>query len=318
MIKIEKPQIEWVEKSEDNSYGKFEVEPLERGYGTTLGNALRRVLLSSLPGAAATSVKIEGALHEFSTLDGAKEDTTEIILRLKSLCMKIYDEEPHTITLDAEGPGEVYASHMEAPAEVEILNPELLLANLEEDGRLQMEITVVNGRGYVPAERNKHSQQPIGLIPVDSIFTPIKKVNYIVEDTRVGQITDYDKLTMEIWTDGSVTPDEAVSKGARILNEHFNLFANMDGQEDEVELLSEQEEDDKEKVLEMTIEDLDLSVRSYNCLKRAGINTVKELTEKTEEDMMKVRNLGKKSLEEVENRMGELGLSLKKKEGENS
>jgi len=318
MIKIEKPQIEWVEKNEDHAYGKFEVEPLERGYGITLGNALRRVLLSSLPGAAVTNVKIEGALHEFSTLTGVMEDTTEIILRLKSLSMKMHDEEEHTLNVDVSGPGEVYASSINAPPEVEILNPELLLATLEDDGHLQMEINVVNGRGYVPAERNKHSQQPIGMIPVDSIFTPIRKVNYNVEDTRVGQVTDYDKLTMEVWTDGSVKPDEAVSKGARILNEHFNLFANMDGQEAEVELMSEQEEDDKEKILEMTIEDLDLSVRSYNCLKRAGINTVYELTEKTEDEMMKVRNLGKKSLEEVENKMAELGLTLKKKNGDNS
>ena len=318
MIKIEKPQIEWVEKNEDHTYGKFEVEPLERGYGITLGNSLRRVLLSSLPGAAVTSVKIEGALHEFSTLTGIMEDTTEIILRLKSLCMKVYDEETHTLTVDFSGPGEVYASSINAPAEVEILNTDLLLATLEDEGHLQMEINVVNGRGYVPAERNKHPHQPIGVIPVDSIFTPIRKVNYNVEDTRVGQITDFDKLTMEVWTDGSVKPDEAISKGARILNEHFNLFSDMDGQEAEVELLSEQDEEDKEKIMEMTIEDLDLSVRSYNCLKRAGINTVYELTEKTEDEMMKVRNLGRKSLEEVENKMANLGLTLKDKNEENS
>ncbi len=314
MIKIEKPKIEWIEKNEDRTYGKFEVEPLERGYGITLGNALRRVLLSSLPGAAVTNVKIEGALHEFSSLDGVLEDATEIILRLKSLCMRIHDQEVHTLTVDVQGPAEVMASHIEAPSEVEILNPDLSIASLEEKGRLQMEITVMNGRGYVPAERNKSHQQPIGLIPVDSIFSPIRKVNYNVEDTRVGQVTDYDKLTMELWTDGSINPDEAVSKGARILNEHFNLFVNIDGSSDDVELLSEKEDDDKEKILEMTIEDMDLSVRSYNCLKRAGINTVYELTQKTEDEMMKVRNLGKKSLEEVENKMAELGLSLKKKD----
>jgi len=318
MIKIEKPKIEWVEQNEDRTYGKFQVEPLERGYGITLGNALRRVLLSSLPGAAVTSVKIEGVLHEFSSLDGILEDTTEIILRLKSLCMKVHDEEVHTLTMDVQGPGEALASHIEAPSEVEILNPDLYIASLEDGGRLQMEINVINSRGYVPAERNKQPQQPIGLIPVDSMFSPIRKVNYNVEDTRVGQVTDFDRLTMEIWTDGSINPDEAVSKGARILNEHFNLFVNIDGQTGDVELLSEKEDDDKEKVLEMTIEDLDLSVRSYNCLKRAGINTVYELTQKTEDEMMKVRNLGKKSLEEVENKMAELGLSLKKKGKDNS
>ncbi len=318
MIKMEKPKIEWLEKNEDNTYGKFQIEPLERGYGITLGNALRRVLLSSLPGAAVTNVKIEGALHEFSTLPGVLEDTTEIILRLKSLCMKVHDEEVHTLKIDVQGPGEVSASRIQAPPEVEILNPHLYLATLEDDGSLQMEINVINGRGYVPAERNKQPQQPIGLIPVDSLFSPIRKVNYNVEDTRVGQVTDFDKLTMELWTDGSVKPDEAVSKGARILNEHFNLFVNMNGQNDEVELLSEKENDNKEKVMEMTIEDLDLSVRSYNCLKRAGINTVYELTEKTEEEMMKVRNLGKKSLEEVEGKMAELGLSLKKKNEDSS
>ncbi len=312
MIEIEKPKIEYVEKDEKLTYGKFVVEPLERGYGITLGNALRRILLSSLPGAAVTSVRFDGALHEFSTLPGVLEDTIEIILNLKNLSMKIHSSEPQTLILDTDKTGVVRAGDIKAPAEVEILNPDLPICTLEEDARIYMEMTAVNGRGYVPAERNKQPHQPIGVIPVDSIFSPIRKVNYQVENTRVGQVTDYDKLTLEVWTDGSVKPDEAVSLAAKILNKHIALFVNLTEQVDEVEITSDRQEEDKERLLEMTIEELDLSVRSYNCLKRAGINTVGELVRKTEEEMMKVRNLGKKSLEEVESKLRELGLGLSK------
>ncbi|HOL17885.1 MAG TPA: DNA-directed RNA polymerase subunit alpha [Bacillota bacterium] len=310
MIEIEKPKIEYVEKDEQNGYGKFVVEPLERGYGITLGNALRRILLSSLPGAAVTSVRFDGALHEFSTLPGVLEDTIEIILNLKNLSMKIHSNEPQTLILDTDKPGVVRARDIKAPAEVEILNPDLPICTLEEDARIYMELTAVNNRGYVPAERNKQPHQPIGVIPVDSIFSPIRKVNYQVENTRVGQVTDYDKLTLEVWTDGSVKPDEAVSLAAKILNKHIALFVNLTEQVDEVEITSDRQEEDKERLLDMTIEELDLSVRSYNCLKRAGINTVGELVRKTEEEMMKVRNLGKKSLEEVEQKLNELGFGL--------
>jgi DNA-directed RNA polymerase subunit alpha len=312
MIEIEKPRIEWVEKDEQQHYGKFVVEPLERGYGITLGNALRRILLSSLPGAAVTSVRFDGALHEFSTLEGVVEDTIEIILNLKALSLKIHSDEPQTLIIESEDQGVVRAGDIKAPAEVEILNPQLPIATLEEGGRLYMEMTAMNGRGYVPAERNKQPQQPIGVIPIDSIFSPIKRVNYQVENTRVGQTTDYDKLTLEVWTDGSLSPDEAVSLGAKILSKHFALFVNLTEKVDEVEITAERQAEDKEKLLEMTIEELDLSVRSYNCLKRAGINTVGELVQKTEEEMMKVRNLGKKSLEEVEQKLSELGLGLNK------
>ncbi|MGI6307303.1 MAG: DNA-directed RNA polymerase subunit alpha [Dethiobacteria bacterium] len=311
MIEIEKPKIEWVNKDGD-AYGHFVVEPLERGYGITLGNSLRRILLSSLPGAAVTSVKIEGVLHEFSTIPHILEDTPEIILNLKDLRMKIHSYEPQVLVIDAQGQGEVKAGDISAPAEVEILNPDLVIATLEEGGKLYMEITASVGRGYVPAERNKFPNQPIGVIPVDSIFTPIRKINFNVEDTRVGQVTDYDKLTLDIWTDGSIRADEALSLGAKILSKHLNLFINLTEEVDEVEIDSEEDKDNMEKVLELTIEELDLSVRSYNCLKRAGINTVQELTLKTEEEMMKVRNLGKKSLEEVQNKLTELGLALNK------
>lgn len=310
MIEIEKPKIECVEK-EGREYGRFVVEPLERGYGTTLGNSLRRILLASLPGAAVVSVKIEGVLHEFSTIPHVLEDTPEIIMNLKQLSMKMHSSEPQLLTVDVEGKGEVKASDIQAPPEVEILNPELPLATLEEGGRLYMEITVNQGRGYVPAVRNKVPNQPIGIIPVDSIFTPIRKVNFDVEDTRVGQVTDFDRLTLEVWTDGSIEPDEAISLGAKILNKHLNLFINLTEKVDEVEITSEEDEDSKEKVYEMTIEELDLSVRSYNCLKRAGINTVEELVRKSYDEMLKVRNLGKKSLEEVQNKLHELGLSLR-------
>ncbi len=314
MIEIEKPKIECVELSPDNTYGKFVVEPLERGYGITLGNSLRRVLLSSLPGTAVTSVKIDGILHEFSTIPGVKEDVTEIILNLKELSAKIYSDETKTVRIEAYGPGEVTAGDIIADADVEILNSDLHIATLEENAKLIMEITLSKGRGYVPAENNKTDTTAIGVIPVDSIYTPVKKVNYFVENTRVGQVTDYDKLTLEIWTNGSIKPDEGASLGAKILTEHLNLFISLTEHIDDVEIMVEKEEDKKEKVKEMTIEELELSVRSYNCLKRAGINTVEELTQKTEEDMMKVRNLGKKSLEEVQNKLAELGLSLKPSE----
>jgi len=312
MIEIEKPRIEYAEKDEQQGYGKFIVEPLERGYGITLGNALRRILLSSLPGAAITSVRFEGALHEFSTLPGVLEDTIEIILNLKSLSMKIHSDEPQTLIIDTDQPGEVRAKDIKAPSTVEILNPDLLICTLEENARIYMEMTAANGRGYVPAERNKLPHHPIGVIPVDSIFSPIRKANYQVENTRVGQITDYDKLTFEVWTDGSIKPDEAVTLAAKILSKHIALFVNLTEQVDEVEITSDKEEEDRERLLDMTIEELDLSVRSYNCLKRAGINTVGELVRKTEEEMMKVRNLGKKSLEEVDQKLRELGFSLSK------
>ncbi|QIB27117.1 DNA-directed RNA polymerase subunit alpha [Caloranaerobacter azorensis] len=312
MIEIEKPRIEIVEMSEDNTYGKFVVEPLERGYGTTLGNSIRRILLSSLPGAAVTSIKIQGVLHEFSTIPGVVEDVTEIILNLKSLAAIMHTNEPVTLRIEAEGQGEVTAGDIITGPEVEILNKDLHIATLDEDGKLYMELEMAKGRGYVPAEKNKKENHTIGVIPIDSIFTPVRKVNFKVENTRVGQITDYDKLILEVWTDGSIKPDEATSLGAKIMSEHLNLFITLTDHVNDVEIMVEKEEDKKEKVLEMTIEELDLSVRSYNCLKRAGINTVDELTKKTEEDMMKVRNLGKKSLEEVQRKLAELGLSLKK------
>lgn len=314
MIEIEKPTIEILELSEDNKYGKFVVEPLERGFGTTLGNSLRRILLSSLPGAAVSSIKVDGVLHEFSTIPGVKEDMVEIVLNLKELVLKMHSDEPKVLTINAQGPKIVTAGDIITDPDVEILNPEQLIATLNEDGKLYMEITVEKGRGYVPAEKNKKPGQPIGIIPVDSIFTPIRRVNFTVENTRVGQVTDYDKLTLEVWTNGSIKPDEATSLAAKILSEHLMLFINLTDHVNDVEIMVEKEEDKKEKVLEMTIEELDLSVRSYNCLKRAGINTVEELTQRTEEDMMKVRNLGKKSLEEVQQKLAALGLSLRKSE----
>ncbi len=310
MIEIEKPKIECVEKDDQNNYGLFVVEPLERGYGTTLGNALRRILLSSLPGAAITNVKFDGALHEFSTLPGVLEDTIEIILNLKAVSLKIHTDEPQTLVIDTDRAGAVKAKDIKVPADVEILNEEHHICTLEENARIYMEMTAVNGRGYMPAERNKHPQQPIGVIPVDSMFSPIRKIKYEVENTRVGQITDYDKLALKVWTDGSIRPDEAISLAAKILNTHISLFVNLTEQVDEVEIASDRHEEDLERKLEMTIEELDLSVRSYNCLKRAGINTVGELVRKTEDEMMKVRNLGKKSLEEVELKLVELGFSF--------
>lgn len=312
MLEMQKPSIECVEMSQNNTYGRFVVEPLERGYGTTLGNSLRRILLSSLPGTAVKWVKIENVLHEFSTVPGVKEDVVDIILNLKSLTAKIHsDDEMKILRIEASEPGPITAGDIITDADVEILDTGLHIATLEENSNFNMEIALSKGRGYVPAENNKEAGLPIGIIPVDSIYTPVKKVNYAVEKTRVGQMTDYDRLVLEIWTDGTIKPDEAASLGAKIMAEHLNLFINMTDSIDGVEIMVEKEEDKKEKVLEMTIEELDLSVRSYNCLKRAGINTVEELTEKSEDEMMKVRNLGKKSLEEVKHKLAELGLGLK-------
>lgn len=314
MIEIEKPKIEIVEMSEDETYGKFVVEPLERGYGITLGNSLRRVLLSSLPGAAVSSVKIQGVLHEFSTIPGVLEDVPEIILNIKGIAAKMYTDEPVTLTIDVKGPAEIKAGDIITGPEVEIINKDHHIATINEDGSLYMELEMVKGRGYVTAERNKKEGQPIGVIPVDSSFTPVRKVNFTVENTRVGQITDYDRLILEVWTNGTIKPDEAISLGAKILVEHLNLFIGLTDHVNDVEIMVEKEDDKKEKILEMTVEELDLSVRSYNCLKRANINTVQELIQKTPEEMMKVRNLGKKSLEEVERKLAELGLSLRKSE----
>lgn len=311
MIEIEKPKIECIEMSEDFTFGKYVVEPLERGYGTTLGNSLRRILLSSLPGAAVTSIKIDGVLHEFSTIPGVAEDVTEIILNIKNLALKMHGDNTKLIKIDVQGEKKITAADIICDSDIEIINPDLHIASLDEGHRLYMEMTVEKGRGYVVSERNKQPGQPIGIIPIDSIFTPVKKVNYIVENTRVGQVTDYDKLILEVWTNGAIKPDEAISLGAKILSEHLKLFITLTDHVGNVEIMVEKEEDKKEKVLEMTIEELDLSVRSFNCLKRAGINTVEELTQRTEEDMMKVRNLGKKSLEEVQQKLQALGLSLK-------
>jgi DNA-directed RNA polymerase subunit alpha len=312
MLEIEKPKIDLIELSDDGSYGKFVVEPLERGFGTTLGNSLRRVLLSSLPGAAVTSIRVEGVLNEFSTIPGVKEDLVEIILNLKELAIKMDGDEPKVVSVNVQGPKEFTGADILTDASMEILNGDKHIATLNEDAKLYIEITVEKGRGYVPADKNKKPGQPIGLIPVDSIFTPIRRVNFNVENTRVGQVTDYDKLTLEVWTNGCIKADEATSLAAKIMNEHLMLFIDLTEHVSDVEIMVEKEEDKKEKVLEMTIEELDLSVRSYNCLKRAAINTVDELIQKTEEDMMKVRNLGKKSLEEVQQKLAVLGLGLKK------
>ena len=310
MIEIEKPTISKT-VSEDGTYGKFVVEPLERGYGITLGNSMRRILLSSLPGAAITSVKIDGVLHEFSTIPGVKEDVTEIILNLKRLAVRINGDEEKRAIINAVGAREVTAADIIVDSDTEIFNPDLHIATLAENATLVMEMNIASGRGYVPAEQNKTDSTPIAVIPVDSIFTPVKKVNFTVENTRVGQVTDYDKLTLELWTDGSITPEEGVSIGAKIMLEHLNLFIGLGSEVNEMDFMVEKSEARKEKALEMTIEELELSVRSFNCLKRASINTVQELTQRTEEDMMKVRNLGMKSLVEVKNKLTELGLSLK-------
>ena len=312
MIEIEKPKLECMELTED--YGKFVVEPLERGFGTTLGNSMRRVLLSSLPGVAATSIRIDGVLHEFSIIEGVKEDVTEIVLNVKELICKLHCDGPKKIVIDASGEGEVTAGDMVPDSDVELINPELHIATLDSNGKLHLEIMLEHGRGYVTVERNKRRDMPIGEIAVDSIFTPIKKVNFTVDNTRVGQITDYDRLTLEIWTDGSIKPDEAASLSAKILTEHLMLFINLTDHVQGVEILVEKEESKKEKILEMNIEDLDLSVRSYNCLKRAGINTVEELVQRDEDEMIKVRNLGRKSLEEVQQKLSALGLSLRTNE----
>ena len=314
MIEIEKPTIECIYSNEDPNYGKFIVEPLERGYGTTLGNSLRRIFLSSLPGAAVTSVKIDGILHEFSTIPGVKEDVTEIILNLKKLAVRLNGENTKRVLINAIGPKEVTAADIIGDADMEIFNPDLHIATLESGASLVIEINLARGRGYVPAEQNKTENTPIAVIPVDSIFTPVKKVNFTVENTRVGQVTDYDKLILEIWTDGSIRPEEGVSIGAKIMQEHLNLFIELTDDTDSMEIMVEKEESQKEKALEMTIEELELSVRSFNCLKRAAINTVEELTQRSEEDMMKVRNLGKKSLDEVKHKLEELGLELKPNE----
>ncbi len=312
MIEIEKPNITLIDKNEKNTYGKIVVEPLERGYGTTLGNSLRRILLSSLPGAAVTSINIQGVLHEFSTIPGVREDVSEIILNIKNIAAKMNVNGPVQLLIDAKGPKEVTAADIITGVDVEIVNEDLHIATLEEGAELIIEMEMERGRGYVVSDRNKKENQGIGVIPIDSIYTPVKKVNFTVEDTRVGNRTDFDKLTLEVWTDGTIDPEESVSLGAKILNEHLNLFISLTEHINDVEIMIEKEEDEKEKVLEMTIEELDLSVRSYNCLKRAGINSVEELTYKTEEDMMKVRNLGKKSLDEVGKKLEELGLSLRK------
>ena len=315
MIEMEKPNIECTELSEDGMYGKFVVGPLERGYGTTIGNSLRRILLSSLPGAACTSIKIDGIQHEFSTVPGVLEDVTEIILNLKKMAIKLHSDETKTVYIDAKGAQEITAGDIKCDSDVEILNPELHIATLNSDAKLNAEITISRGRGYVPAERNKAELQPIiGVIPMDSIYTPVTKVNYTVDNVRVGQYSDREELAVEVWTNGTVKPDSAVSLAAKIMNELLTLFIDLSEEAKNTEVIVEKEENKKEKVLEMTIEELDISVRSYNCLKRAGINNVEDLANKSEEDMMKVRNLGRKSLEEVINKLNGLGLCLKKEE----
>lgn len=310
MIEIEKPKIDCIEISDDDTYGKFIIEPLERGYGITLGNSLRRILLSSLPGVAVTSIKIDGVLHEFSTIPGVMEDVTEIILNIKGLALKLHSDEPKTIYIDIEKDGAVTAADIKEDPDIEVLNPDLHIATLNGDHRLYIELNISPGRGYVSADKNKLPGQPIGIIPIDSIYTPVVKVNYKVENTRVGQVTDYDKLALEVWTNGSIAPDSAISLGAKILSEHLNLFIDLSDQAKNTSVLIPKIDNTKDKVLEMTIEELDLSVRSYNCLKRAGINTVEDLTNRTEEDMMKVRNLGRKSLEEVIHKLNALNLNL--------
>ncbi len=312
MIEIEKPIIEVLELDSENNYGKFMVEPLERGYGITLGNSLRRVLLSSLPGAAVASIKIEGVDHEFSTIQGVLEDVPEIILNIKGISAIMHTDEPVTMIIEAKGEKEIKSGDIITGPDVEIVNKDHHIATLNEEADVYMELKLVKGRGYVLAEKNKEDGLPAGTIPVDSSFTPVKKVNFKVENTRVGQITDYDRLILEVWTDGTMQPDEATSLGAKILSEHLNLFINLTDHVDDVEIMVEVEDDEKEKVLEMTVEELDLSVRSYNCLKRASIDTVDELISKSPEDMMQVRNLGKKSLEEIIEKLEELGLGLRK------
>ena len=310
MVEIEKPRIKCIENPGDVSYGKYIVEPLERGYGTTLGNALRRILLSSLPGTAVTSIKISGVQHEFTTIPGVKEDVTDIVLNVKKIISKLHYNGPKTVYIECSGECEVTAGDIKSDGEVEILNPDLHIATLGPDATLNMELTLNHGRGYVSADRNKPAQSVIGVIPVDSIYTPVHKVNYTVENTRVGNMTDFDKLTLEIWTDGTISARDAVSLGAKILCDHFTLFTDLSEVMGKSSTVVETTEKTQDKVLELTIEELDLSVRSFNCLKRANINTVADLISKTEEDMMKVRNLGRKSLEEVINKLAQMGLSL--------
>ena len=318
MIEIQKPRIDTTELSEDGKFGRFVVEPLERGFGNTLGNSLRRVLLSSLEGVAVTSIKIDGVLHEFSTIPGVKEDVTAIVLNMKGLIAKLHGNGPKTVEINAEGPCIVTAESIKTDAEVEILNPEMHIATLGEGAKLYMEITLNKGRGYISADRNKAEMASntsiIGILPIDSIYTPVLKVNYTVENTRVGQITDYDKLSLDVWTNGVINAQEAVSLAAKVLTEHLNLFVNISDKGTNTEVMIEKNDQGKEKVLEMTIEELDLSVRSFNCLKRAGINTVEDLINKTEDDMMKVRNLGRKSLEEVVEKLNSLGFQLQAEE----
>ena len=309
MIEIEKPRIETIEVSEDAKFGKFVVEPLERGYGTTLGNSLRRILLSSLPGAAVKYIEIEGVLHEFSAVDNVVEDVSTIIMNIKKLALKIYSEEDKTLEIDVKDEGEVTASDITHDSDVEILNPELKIATVSKGGHLKVRLVANKGRGYALAEQNNTSDLPIGVIPVDSLYSPVERVNYTVENTRVGQSSDFDKLTLDVWTNGSITPQESVSLAAKIMTEHLNIFVSLTDEAQNAEIMNQ-----KEKVLEMSIEELDLSVRSYNCLKRAGINSVQELADKSEADMMKVRNLGRKSLEEVKYKLEDLGLGLRKED----
>ena len=318
MIEIEKPRIECQESPDDISYGKFVVEPLERGYGTTLGNSLRRVLLSSLPGTAPTSIRIAGVQHEFSTIPGVKEDVTEIVLNVKKIIAKLHCQGTKTVYIDAAGECEVTAGDIKADGEVEILNPEQHICSLGPDASFNMEITLSHGRGYVPSDKNKTPNMPIGTIAVDSIYTPVYKVNYTVENTRVGNMTDYDKLTLEVWTDSTISARDAVSLGAKILSDHLSLFTNLSETVASKPTMAEKAETHRDKVLEMTIEELDLSVRSFNCLKRANINTVEDLISRTGEDMMKVRNMGRKSLEEVQNKLAMMGLSLASDDSANS
>ena len=318
MVEIEKPRIECIDSQEDVSYGKYIVEPLERGYGTTLGNSLRRILLSSLPGTAATSIKIAGVQHEFSTVPGVKEDVTEIVLNVKKIIAKLHCQGTKTVYIDAAGECEVTAGDIKADGEVEILNPEQHICSLGPDASFNMEITLSHGRGYVPSDKNKTPNLPIGTIAVDSIYTPVYKVNYTVENTRVGNMTDYDKLTLEVWTDSTISARDAVSLGAKILSDHLSLFTNLSETVASKPTMAEKAETHRDKVLEMTIEELDLSVRSFNCLKRANINNVEDLISRTGEDMMKVRNMGRKSLEEVQNKLAMMGLSLASDDSANS
>ena len=318
MVEIEKPRIECIDSQDDVSYGKYIVEPLERGYGTTLGNSLRRILLSSLPGTAATSIKIAGVQHEFSTVPGVKEDVTEIVLNVKKIIAKLHCQGTKTVYIDAAGECEVTAGDIKADGEVEILNPDLHICSLGPDASFNMEITLSHGRGYVPSDKNKTPNMPIGTIAVDSIYTPVYKVNYTVENTRVGNMTDYDKLTLEVWTDSTISARDAVSLGAKILSDHLSLFTNLSETVASKPTMAEKAETHRDKVLEMTIEELDLSVRSFNCLKRANINNVEDLISRTGEDMMKVRNMGRKSLEEVQNKLAMMGLSLASDDSANS